>query len=221
MHTDAAMGHHVEFLRTIYQTVDCHIQTVPLCRPQRADLTAGPISRKLRLSSEQVRGALGIAEAKKVVLLTTGGFREKYRFLQSLSDQQGLCFVVPGGSERFERQGNVILLPYRSDFFHPDLVNAADVVIGKAGYSTIAEVYQAGVPFGYVPRPNFRETDKLIEFIKKEMKGVCIGADDFLAGKWIREVRQLLDFPCIHRQGVNGSRQTAAMITNMLNETHA
>ena len=115
----------------------------------------------------------------------------------------------------------MILLPYRSDFFHPDLVNAADVVIGKAGYSTIAEVYQAGVPFGYVPRTNFRETDKLVAFIEKEMQGICIDADDFLAGKWLQNVQQLLDFPRTQRPDGDGSHQAAGMITQALNEAHA
>ena len=30
--------------------------------------------------------------------------------------------------------------------FHPDLVNASDAVIGKAGYNTLAEVFYAGTP---------------------------------------------------------------------------
>ena len=221
IHADARFGRHVDFLRATYQTVDYHIQTVPLCRPQRVDMTADPISRKIRLSSERVRKALGISKAKKVILLTTGGFREKYRFLNILSGKQAVCFVVPGASETFKRQDNVILLPYHSDFFHPDLVNAADAVIGKAGYSTIAEVYQAGVPFGYVPRPNFRETDKLAAFIEKEMKGMCIDADDFLTGKWLQNVQQLLDIPRTQRPDGDGSRQAAGMIAQVLNEAHA
>lgn len=220
IHNNSRIGRHVDFLRKVYLGVDFHIQTAPVCRPQRADMTAGPISRKVRLPSAKVRRKLGISKAEKVVLLTTGGLREEYRFLESLSDEQSLCFVIPGASDTFKRKDNLILLPHRSGFFHPDLVNAADAVVGKAGYSTIAEVYLAGVPFGYVPRPNFRETDNLIEFIEKEMQGICIGAEDFLAGKWLRKVHQLLDLPRIHRKDVNGAHQAAAMITKLLNSTH-
>ena len=35
---------------------------------------------------------------------------------------------------------NLILLPHHSVFFHPDLVNASDAVVGKLGYSTLAAV---------------------------------------------------------------------------------
>lgn len=216
IHTNVRIERHVGFLREIYQSVDYHIQTSPVCNPQSVDITTGPISRKVRVPSVRVREELGISPKKKIVLLTTGGVQEKYRFLKSLSAQREICFVVPGGSERPERHNNLILLPHRSDFFHPDLVNAADAVVGKAGYSTIAEVYHAGVPFGYVPRSNFRETAKLVGFIEKEIKGLCIDIEDFQAGKWLRKVFQLLDLNRTQRHDRNGSHQAAAIITNLL-----
>jgi UDP-N-acetylglucosamine:LPS N-acetylglucosamine transferase len=94
-------------------------------------------------------------------------------------------------------------------------VNAADAVVGKAGYSTISEIYQAGVPFGYVPRSNFRETDKLVAFIEKEMKGLCINDEDFQAGNWLGKVSQLLNFPRTQRHHRNGSHQVAGFIDIM------
>jgi L-arabinokinase len=45
----------------------------------------------------------------------------------------------------------------------PDLINAADVVAGKCGYSTCAEVVAHGVPFVYVPRPSFVEEEGLLK----------------------------------------------------------
>ena len=126
--------------------------------------------------------------------------------------------MIPGGGETFRRDRNVILLPHQSDFFHPDLVNGADVVVGKAGYSTIAEVYHAGVPFGYVPRSNFREMAKLVAFIEKEMKGLCISIEDFQVGKWLRKIFQLLDLHRTQRNDHNGSYQAAAIITDLLKQ---
>jgi UDP-N-acetylglucosamine:LPS N-acetylglucosamine transferase len=155
-------------------------------------------------------------QEKKLVLLTTGGVREKYRFLKNLTAEPEICFVIPGSSESPETHDNLILLPYRSGFIHSDLVNTADAVVGKAGYSTIAEVYQAGVPFGYVPRSNFRETDKLVAFIEKEMKGICIGDEEFKAGNWLGKVTRLLNFSRTKRHNPNGSHQAAGMIRDIL-----
>ena len=213
---DVRIRRYVEFFREIYRTVDYHIQTSPVCNPQPVDMTTDPISRKVRLPSVRVREKLGISQEKKIVLLTSGGVREKYRFLKNLTAKQEIFFVIPGGNESPEQHDNLILLPYRSGFIHSDLVNAADVVVGKAGYSTIAEVYQSGVPFGYVPRSNFRETGKLVAFIEKEMTALCIGYEDFNAGNWLPEVSQLLDFPRTQRHSRNGSYQVADMIRDIL-----
>jgi hypothetical protein len=213
---EARICRYVDFFREIYQAVDHHIQTSPVCNPQSVDLTTGPISRTVGLPSVQVREKLGISKEKKIVLITTGGVRDKYPFLKNLTAKKEICFVVPGGSEHPEQQDNLILLPYRSGFNHADLVNAADAVVGKAGYSTIAEVYQAGVPFGYVPRSNFRETGKLVSFIEKEMTGLRIGDEEFKAGKWLSKVSRLLSFPRIQRHNRNGSHQAAGMIRDIL-----
>ncbi len=90
-----------------------------------------------------------------------GGFAETLTFADHLKDvDENICFVVPGAS--FEQLGNgekhqnIIFLPQNSAFYHPDLVNASDAVIGKVGYSTLAEVFHAGVPYGFITRSEFQ-----------------------------------------------------------------
>jgi uncharacterized protein (TIGR00661 family) len=216
VHADARICRYVDFFREIYQAVDYHIQASPVCNPQSVDMTTSPISRKVGLPPVRVREKLGISQEKKIVLITTGGIRDKYRFLKNLTAKKEICFVVPGGSEHPEQQDNLILLPFRSGYNHADLVNNADAVVGKAGYSTIAEIYQSGVPFGYVPRSNFRETGKLVSFIEKEMAGFCVGDEEFKAGEWLSNVSQLLSIPRIQRHNPNGSYQAADMIRDIL-----
>jgi UDP-N-acetylglucosamine:LPS N-acetylglucosamine transferase len=215
---DVRFGGYMDFFRQIYQGVDYHIQTAPVCNPNTVDMTTGPISRKVRLPSVRVREKLGVLQEKKMVLVTTGGVRAKYRFLKNLAAEREICFVVPGASESYERHDNLILLPFRSGFMHSDLVNAADAVVGKAGYSTIAEVYQSGLPFGYVPRSNFRETEKLVAFIEKEMEGVRINDTEFSSGKWLPKVFRLLNLPRIPRYDRNGSLQAAGLINDLLKQ---
>ena len=72
------------------------------------------------------------------------------------------------------------------------------------------------MPFGYVPRSNFRETGKLVAFIEKEMAGLWIGDEEFKEGKWLSKVSQLLSFPRILRHNPNGSHQAADMIRDIL-----
>lgn len=213
---DVRISPYVDFFRDIYQAVDYHIQTTPICNPQSVDMTANPISRKFSLPTDQVREKLGISRANKMVLLTTGGVRDTYPFLKNLTANKEIFFVIPGGSENPEQHGNLVLLPFRSGFNHSDLAHTADAVVGKAGYSTIAEVYRAGVPFGYVPRSNYREMGKLVEFIEKEMTGLCIDDEEFKAGNWLPKVSRLLDYLRTPRHNQNGSHEVAGFITNLL-----
>jgi UDP:flavonoid glycosyltransferase YjiC (YdhE family) len=102
----------------------------------------------------QIRQRLGLLTDRNVVLITIGGIPQSYDFLQKLKKLQEIKFVMPGAGPEIKIRDNLIILPHQSDFYHPDLVNACDAVIGKVGYSTLAEVYHAGVPFGYVARSN-------------------------------------------------------------------
>ena len=67
-------------------------------------------------------------------------------------------------------------MPHHSAFYHPDLVNASDAVVGKLGYSTVAEAALAGVSYAYVPRNQFRETESFGKFRRT-------------ISKWVRHIR--------------------------------
>jgi hypothetical protein len=162
---------------------------------------------------------LAVPENGSLVLITTGGIPEEYRFLDQLSRVPEVCFVVPGIGQSPQRRDNVLALPHRSPFFHPDLVGASDAVIGKLGYSTLAEVYQAGVPFGYIARPNFPESPALVQFVEKNMNAVAIDEMSFRQGHWLSRVSELLQIPRLERQGANGAEQAARMILDLVRGT--
>ena len=82
----------------------------------------------------------------------------------------------------------------------------ADAVVGKVGYSTLAEVYHAGVPFGYVMRSNFRESEPMAAFIEKEMQGVYLKESEFSSGRWIAKLQDLLNLNRVQRAGNKWSR---------------
>ena len=120
------------------------------------------------------------------------------------------------GAERLTRTGNVLYLPLHSDFYHPDLVNAADLVIGKAGYSTIAEVYRAGVPFGYVPRTQYPETAGLVRFLKACVPSEEITPVSFREGLDAAFIDRLLSLPRRTPPGENGAEVIARYLSRYL-----
>jgi len=115
-----------------------------------------------------------------------------------------------------ERRGQVIYLGKSSGFYHPDLINASDAVIGKVGYSTLAEIYQAGVPYGYIARPRFRESAPLVAFIEQHMVGLPISEAEFMAGQWLERLPDLLALPRQTAPKINGAMAVATMIKGFL-----
>ncbi|MFC1812580.1 hypothetical protein ACFL03_07800, partial [Thermodesulfobacteriota bacterium] len=111
---------------------------------------------------------------------------------------------------------NTIMLPHHSPFFHPDLIRASDAVIGKVGYSTLAEVYHAGVPFGYIPHAGFRESALLEAFISDHMQGFPISEEELQNGIGEHRLKKLTALPRIKRSGPNGADQIAEYVYSKL-----
>lgn len=195
---------HIDYLGKKFASADVHIQTDPICRKTGADLSVPPMSRKLRESRGDVRKALSIGDDRKMVVVTMGGIQERYGFLERLKTRPDLHFVIPGGAVEKRIEDNLLLLPQRSGVYHPDLINACDALVGKVGYSTIAEAFQAGVPFGYVPRPGFPEMPGLVAFIEDRMPSMAIAPEDFEAGAWVSRIDDLLSIGRVTEARPNG-----------------
>lgn len=213
---DGDLEAHISYLEKLFSTADVHIQTEPVCSHLDVDLVTNPISRRKKLPADAIRGKLGIPKTADTVMITLGGIREQYPFLTHLKNLEEFHFIIPGASDYAENRDNLVLLPHRSDYFHPDLVSASDAVIGKVGYSTLAEVYYAGVPFGYVAREGFRESKPLVAYIEHEMHGLAIDEGDFYKGSWTTELPRLLSMPRIDRDCTPGAEQAARFIYNLV-----
>ena len=213
-----------ELLRYIPQFTDSfhnasfHIQANPVChRLNSADLLTNPIARKPRLTSTEIRQLLNIPEQASTVLITMGGFELDYSFINRLTANRNIWFVIPGGAtDGIEFHSNLVLLPFHSDFYHPDLIHASDAVISKAGYSTLAEAYHAGIPFGYVSRDRFRESPILSAFIRDKMGGIEINGETFQSGYWIEDLSNLLKLGRRNANEENGADQAAKFVLNLL-----
>ena len=213
---EAGMHEFNQYLQSIFAKATYHIQTQPICNPAAVDFSAAPASRKIQTPSGETRQKLGLTESCKVIMITAGGVPKNYGFIEKLKNQTATHFIIPGASNSVDIQDNLILLPENSEFFHPDLINASDAVIGKVGYSTIAEVYQAGIPFGYTARAQYRESESLVNFIENKINGFSIGQSEFTNGDWIHRIADLLALPRVQRDTSNGADQIAGFIANLL-----
>ncbi len=210
---------YIRILDEIFCSATIRIQTMPVCMPvEFAALTTYPVYREPLNRPEVIRQKLGISDGSRMVLVTMGGIPEKFSFLDMQPGREDIILVIPGGSNEIKRIGNMLLLPHHSSFYHPDLMYAADAVVGKSGYSTIAEAYRAGIPFGYISRARFRESIPLAAYISREIKGFEINQSEFNDGSWVKRLDALLSCGRIQRSVPNGANQIAELMLNILKD---
>ena len=126
-----------------------------------------------------------------------GGIDLEIPFVHQLPTLPNTIFLLAGQKTNLHHADNVFLLSRNSDFYHPDLINAADLVVCKSGYSTVAECFQAGVPIVTVGRATFPESAVLEQFCVKQLEGQILSQEEFLSGIWLN---RLDTFFSAHRQ---------------------
>lgn len=204
-----------EQLRDVFKSKDHHIQMTPFCLENPDAVQVPPVSRSVRNDADEIRSSLNIPLTDTVVLITMGGFSGVASLPDHLNRADKYHFVVTGRSESKRLSENVVHLEAGSDYFHPDLVNTADIVVGKPGYSTISETYNSGGRFGYFIRPGYRESDVLEKFIINRMASKRL--ENFESGEWIDQLESLLNTEAESRKNVkSGAEICAEYIKNLL-----
>jgi UDP-N-acetylglucosamine:LPS N-acetylglucosamine transferase len=130
-----------------------------------------------------------------MVMCTMGGVPGDFSFMPKLAEVKDVLFVLAGLEPLSPPPPNVRAIPHTSNLYHPDLVAAADAVVGKVGYSTVAEAYYGRTQFLYIPRPRFPESRVMEAFVSRELNGIEIPQSDFETGSWASHVKELLTPP--------------------------
>jgi len=204
---------YITYLQQAFSSATWHIRTEPACIDEPpADRLSSVVSRKPRLSRRATREALGIPQDAPMAMITMGGIITEFPFIYRLEQSRDTLFLIPGGSATYEQRGSLVLLPHHSSLYHPDLVNASDAIIGKLGYSTLAEAYNSGIPFAYVPRAKFRESQPMGQFARKVMDAIELEEESFFDGAWLNLLPGLLSRPRRQLSCENGADQVARFI---------
>jgi hypothetical protein len=220
----SGLDRHAAYLKKCFEAATRRIQTQPYFQSVSGALRVSPIARPARTGRRAIRQRLGIADDVRMVLVSMGGIPDQFEFVNQLSDTLvdirenplTIRLVIPGDIPHQIAHQHIINLNTRSDFYHPDLMAAADVLIGKLGYSTLAEAYFTGIPFGYITRPAFPESAVLEQFLRRHMPCRRIDSRDYTSGRWIHTLPELLAIPRSRPELDNGVAATAAAVSEML-----
>lgn len=209
---------HSRYLSDVFSSASFHIQTLPVCQVSSCDLTVPPVSRLPHLPSQTIRDSLSLPVDQPSVLVTMGGIDASFTQQQALLQIPKITFILPGSSKTLQRQDNLVLMPYHSTFYHPDLMQVCSTVVGKLGYSTLAEAYNAAIPYGYIPRATFPESPPLGAFVRNVMHGIEISPADYQSGAWLKKIPALLDSPRPSRNSPNGAGLIADFVLPLLQD---
>ena len=138
--------------------------------PERVTVTGTPVRGEFDLFTKQkARGELGLADGEKLVLSVWGSLGAQRmneimgELIEKLDGRQGFRLVHAAGSLYYPRlleklkekeldRANVEIREYIHDM--PRLMAAADLILCRAGASTISELSYMGKPVLMVPSPN-------------------------------------------------------------------
>ena len=208
-------GRHIDYLSDLFEQADARIRARPICGDAVGHLTVDPVSRPPRRSGAAVRQQMGVAPEETLVLVSLGGTPLGEGLLGFRQIPSGVRIVVPtNGAAPAGCPGLQVVA--HDAFYHPDLIGACDAVIGKTGYSTLAEVFHAGVPFGYVGRGGFRESAVLEAFARDAMGAQAVTEADLKSGAWIEAIPALAASRREPAAPTNGAAAAAAFIASLL-----
>ena len=206
--------------REIFSQADIRMQSDPLCDPMDPRPSnvfyVPPVSRRPHHSAEELREMLDIPPENRIGMISMGGIPENLDRAVNCRIPEDVVLLLPGTFSKTERIGNKILLPHHSNVYHPDMVNASDFLIGKAGYSTIGEVCASGAAYGFISRSNFRESEVTSAFLNNRPNTLEISLERFEKFLLNEEIEALLALGKTCAQPVNGSGIAADIILQTL-----
>jgi hypothetical protein len=196
-------------------TATHHIQCEPACTHAESATQVGPVSRTPRATRAETRRAVGLDESdsRALVLLTMGGMG--WGPLTPVLGEK-VFLVTLGGVDGLSREDSVLRLPNRSPIYPPDLVWAADALIGKLGYSTVAECFRAGTRLGYIGRARFPESPVLERFVVENVSSTELEPGELEPDDWRHEIEGLLALPRGPALWRNGAEEIADSLQALL-----
>ena len=161
-------------------------------------------------TNEALRTLLDIPSGHHIGLLSMGGHDWGGDISALKSLDEWIFLVVPGVWEQVKDMPQRFrMIPGDFDDYH-NLIALADVVVGKAGASTVCEVIGHQTPMIYTLSPNWRESELLDDALQTYAQTIRINQTDFRHGVWIDELETALHLPPVKQTIATNGAQVAA-----------
>ena len=166
--------------------------------------TGNPRSEEIISVKKKLKSTLGFNQDKKLVIVVMGSLgsttmTEKIKELIPGFNNKAYQVLVITGNKYYDEykniniSDNVKIVPFMDDLIN--LMKDCDLIVSRAGASTIAEITAIGLPAILVPSPYVTNNHQYKNAKELEDRGACIivTEDEFSKEKIIHEIDKIFD----------------------------
>lgn len=214
--------HHADIIETLSKTYNK--ATLALQMPFAHDFDMFDTVEEIPLvinmptkTTDVIRAEFDTPDDYKVCLLSMGGMAWGDNDVSALRNITGWTFwVMPDMWEHVRDLPYCRMVPTDTPDYQ-NLIAAADVLVGKAGWSTVAEVIAHQTPMLYTLRDGYSENTLLEDALKQHAKCRYVEKSAFQTGAWVAYLDELVtsDFKWSDI-GINGAEVAAKRLLEMM-----
>ena len=172
--------------------------------------TGNPRSQEAYECATIPKREFGLSDNKKLVLTVMGSLgsetinRELMNFIPNVKNKDYEVLIVTGSNHYEEFNGeiprNVKLVPYLDKMIN--LMKSVDVIVTRAGASTIAEITSLGIPSIMVPSPYVANNHQLynaMELVNRKA-AILLEEKDFNSDNLLKDIDLLLTDNVLYKE---------------------
>lgn len=173
--------------------------------------TGNPRSEEIIHAKKMLKSEIGLKEDKKLVIFVMGSLgsmtmMEKIKeIIPSFNKKDYQVLIVTGNNyydeyKKIEVPSNVKLVPFLNNFIN--LLKSSELIVSRAGASTIAEITAIGIPSILVPSPYVANDHQTPNAKELEEKGasILIREDQFNKDSVIEAIDKILNNKVIYQK---------------------
>lgn len=180
-------------------------------------LTGNPRSQEAYYAKKMDKNVIGLHDDKKLVLIVMGSLgsttitNSLLDIIPKFKDKDYEVLIITGKDyyDKYPKKlpKNVYIMPFMNDLVR--LLKQVDVMVTRAGASTIAEILAVGIPSVLVPSPYVANNHQLFNAkeLVKNNAALLLEEKDFNSDNLIKKIDLLLENSVLYKEISNNAKK--------------
>ena len=180
-------------------------------------LTGNPRSQEAYYAKKMDKNVVGLHDGKKLVLIVMGSLgsttitNSLLEIIPKFSSKEYEVLIITGKDyyDKYPKDlpKNVLVMPFMNDLVR--LLKNVDVMVTRAGASTIAEILAIGLPSVLVPSPYVANNHQLFNAkeLVKNNAALLLEEKDFNSDNLLKKIDLLLENSVLYKEMSNNAKK--------------